>query len=181
MNKRKVLSFKVALGGVVAALSLLFMILAGVTSTLVYAIPMITGALLMMLVVEFGHGFATLIYVAVSVLSLLLLGNKEAAIMYVAFFGYYPIIKSILEKHIKKFVCWIVKYLIFNVAIVSSYFITTRIFMISFEDVEALGKFALPLLLLAGNVLFVIYDVMLTRLVSVYLYRWRKSIKRVFK
>ena len=181
MNKRKVLSFKVALGGVVAALSLLFMILAGVTSTLVYAIPMITGALLMMLVVEFGHGFATLIYIAVSVLSLLLLGNKEAAIMYVAFFGYYPIIKSILEKHIRNFVCWIVKYLIFNVAIVSSYFITTRIFMISFEDVEALGKFALPLLLLAGNVLFVIYDIMLTRLVSVYLYRWRKSIKRVFK
>lgn len=181
MNKRKVLSFKVALGGVVAALSLLFMILAGVTSTLVYAIPMITGALLMMLVVEFGHGFATLIYVAVSVLSLLLLGNKEAAIMYVAFFGYYPIIKSILEKHIRSFVCWIVKYLIFNVAIVSSYFITTRIFMISFEDIESLGKFALPLLLLAGNVLFVIYDIMLTRLVSVYLYRWRKSIKRVFK
>ena len=181
MNKRKALSFKVALGGVVAALSLLFMILAGVTSTLVYAIPMITGALLMMLVVEFGHGFATLIYVAVSVLSLLLLGNKEAAIMYVAFFGYYPIIKSILEKHIRSFVCWIVKYLIFNVAIVSSYFITTRIVMISFEDIEALGKFALPLLLLAGNVLFVIYDIMLTRLVSVYLYRWRKSIKRVFK
>ena len=181
MNKRKALSFKVALGGVVAALSLLFMILAGVTSTLVYAIPMITGALLMMLVVEFGHGFATLIYVAVSVLSLLLLGNKEAAIMYVAFFGYYPIIKSILEKHIRSFVCWIVKYLIFNVAMVSSYFITTRIFMISFEDIESLGKFALPLLLLAGNVLFVIYDIMLTRLVSVYLYRWRKSIKRVFK
>jgi hypothetical protein len=181
MNRRKALSFKVALGGVVAALSLLFMILAGVTSTLVYAIPMFTGALLMMLVVEFGHGFATLIYVAVSVLSLLLLGNKEAAVMYAAFFGYYPIIKSILERHIKGIVCWIVKYLIFNVAIVFSYFITTRIFMISFEDVEAFGKFALPLLLLAGNVLFVIYDIMLTRLVSVYLYRWRKSIKRVFK
>ena len=181
MNKRKILSFKVALGGVVAALSLLFMILAGVTSTLVYAIPMITGALLMMLVVEFGHGFAGLIYVAVSIISLLLLGNKEAAIMYVAFFGYYPIIKSILEKHIKGFVCWIVKYLIFNVAMVVSYFVITKIFMISFDDIESFGKFALPLLLLAGNVLFVMYDVVLTRLVSIYLYRWRKSIKRVFK
>ncbi len=181
MNKRKILSFKVALGGVVAALSLLFMILAGVTSTLVYAIPMITGALLMMLVVEFGHGFAGLIYVAVSIISLLLLGNKEAAIMYLAFFGYYPILKSILEKHIKGFVCWIVKYLIFNVAMVVSYFVITKIFMISFDDIESFGKFALPLLLLAGNVLFVMYDVVLTRLVSIYLYRWRKSIKRVFK
>ncbi len=181
MNKRKLLSFKVALGGVVAALSLLFMILAGVTSTLVYAIPMITGALLMMLVVEFGQGFASLIYVAVSVLSLLLLGNKEAAIMYVGFFGYYPIIKSVLEKHLKGFICWIVKYLIFNVAMVASYFVTTKIFMISFEDIESFGKFALPLLLLSGNVLFVMYDIVLTRLVTIYLYRWRKYIKRVFK
>lgn len=181
MNKRKLLSFKVALGGVIAALSLLLMILAGVTSTLVYAIPMITGALLMMLVVEFGQGFAVLIYIAVSIISLLILGNKEAAIMYVAFFGYYPILKSILEKRLKGFICWIVKYLIFNVAMAVSYYIVTKIFMISFDDIESFGKFALPLLLLAGNVLFAMYDVVLTRLVSIYLYRWRKYIKRVFK
>ncbi len=181
MNKRKILSFKVALGGVVAALSLLLMILAGVTSTLIYAIPMITGALLMMLVVEFGQGFAGLIYVAVSIISLLLLGNKEAAIMYIAFFGYYPIIKSVLEKHLKGFICWIVKYVIFNVAMILSYFIVTKIFMISFEDVESFGKFALPLLLFAGNILFAMYDIVLTRLVSIYMYRWRKYIKRVFK
>lgn len=181
MNKRKILSFKVALGGVIAALSLLLMILAGVTSTLVYAIPMITGTLLMMLVVEFGQGFATMIYIAISILSLLILGNKEAAVMYVAFFGYYPILKSLLEKHMRGFVCWIVKYLIFNVAMITSYFIVTKIFMISFEDVEAFGKYALLLLLLAGNVLFVLYDIVLTRLVSIYLYKWRKYIKRVFK
>ncbi len=181
MNKRKLLSFKVALGGVIAALSLLLMILAGVTSTLVYAIPMITGALLMTLVVEFGQSFAVLIYVAVSIISLLLLGNKEAAIMYFAFFGYYPILKSILEKYTKGFICWILKYMIFNVAMILSYFIVTKIFMISFEDVESFGKYALPLLLLAGNVVFAMYDIVLTRLVSIYLYRWRKNVKRVFK
>jgi hypothetical protein len=53
--------------------------------------------------------------------------------------------------------------------------------MISFEDVESFGKLALPLLLFAGNVLFVMYDIVLTRLVSIYLYRWRKFVKRVFK
>lgn len=181
MNKRKIFSFKVALGGVIAALSLLLMILAGVTSTLVYAIPMITGALLMLLVVEFGQGFAGLIYIAISILSLLLLGNKEAAVMYVAFFGYYPIIKSMIERKFKGFLCWIVKYAIFNVAMILSYYVTTKIFMISFEDIESFGKFALPLLLLAGNVLFVMYDVALTRLVTIYIYKWQKYIKRVFK
>ena len=181
MNKRKMISFKVALGGVVAALSLLLMILAGVTSTLVYAIPMITGALLMVLVVEFGQSFAGLIYVAVSTLSLLLLGNKEAAIMYVAFFGYYPIIKSLLERKCKGLFCWIVKYVVFNVSMILSYYVTTKIFMISFEDIESLGKLALPLLLFAGNILFAMYDIVLTRLVTIYIFKWQKYIKRVFK
>ncbi len=181
MNRRKQISFKVALGGVAAALSILLMIAAGLTSTLVYAIPMFTGALLMVLVIELGSGFATAVYVAVSVISLLILGNKEAAVMYVAFFGYYPILKSFLEKHLKPVLCWIVKYIIFNLAMVASYFAVTKIFMISFEDVESFGKWALPLLLLAGNVVFAMYDVLLTRLVTIYFYRWQKYIKRMFK
>ncbi len=181
MNKRKELSFKVALGGIVSALSLVLMIISGVAVSLEYAIPMVTGALLMVLVVEFSKGFAGIIYVVVSILSLLLLGNKEPAVMYLMFFGYYPILKSILEQKLKKISCWIIKYLIFNISMVASYFVVTRIFMISFDDIKEFGKFALPLLLLAGNILFFMYDVLLTRLVSIYIYRWQKHIKRVFK
>ena len=181
MNKRKNVSMKVALGGVTAALSLIFMMLAGVTSTLVYAIPMFVGALLMVLVIELGSGFATAVYVAVSVLSLLILGNKEAAVMYVGFFGYYPIIKSFLEKYIKTLWCWVVKYIIFNVAMVVSYIAVTKIFLISFDDVESFGKWALLILLFAGNIVFAMYDVLLTRLVTIYFYKWQKYIKGMFK
>lgn len=181
MKNRKLLSFKVALGGVIAALSLLLMLVAGVTTSLVYAIPMITGAFLMVLVIEFGSGFAWLEYLAISIISMLLLGNKEAAIMYVAFFGYYPIIKSFIEKHTRKVLGWVVKYAIFNVSMVVSYFVVSKIFMITFDDLDGFGKYAMPGLLLAGNVLFVLYDIMLTRLVTIYIYRWQKYIKRVFK
>ena len=181
MNKRKELSFKVALGGVIAAVSLVLMIISGITISLEYAIPMITGALLMVLVVEFSKGFASVIYIAVSILSLLILGNKEPAVMYLMFFGYYPIIKSILEKHLKKISCWIVKYLVFNLSMVASYFVVTKIFMIPFDDMDSFGKFGLLLLLFAGNVIFPLYDVLLTRLVSIYIYKWQKHIKRVFK
>lgn len=181
MNNRKKLSFKVALGGVIAALSLLLMLVAGVTTSLVYAIPMFTGAFLMVLVIEFGAGFAGLEYLAISIISMLLLGNKEAAIMYVAFFGYYPIVKSFIEKYMGKILSWIVKYLIFNISMVVAYFVVSKIFMITFDDMEIFGKYAMLVLLLAGNILFVIYDIMLTRLVTIYVYRWQKYIKRVFK
>ncbi len=181
MNNRKKLSFKVALGGVIAALSLLLMLVAGVTTSLVYAIPMITGAFLMVLVIEFGPGFAGLEYLAISIISMLLLGNKEAAIMYIVFFGYYPIIKSFIEKSKSKIISWVIKYIIFNISMVVAYFVVSKIFMITFDDLEGFGEFAMPLLLCAGNVLFVLYDIMLTRLVTIYLYRWQKYIKRVFK
>lgn len=181
MKKRKELAFRVSLGGVAAALSVLLMLLAGVTTSLVYAIPMIVGAFLMVIVIEFGSGFAVIEYIAVSVISILLLGNKEAAIMYALFFGYYPIIKGFFEKHLKNVLCWLVKYIIFNAAMIVSYFIVSKIFMISFDDLEVFGKFALPLLLLAGNILFALYDILLTRLVSIYIYKWRKYVKRVFK
>lgn len=181
MNNRKKLSFKVALGGVIAALSLLLMLVAGVTTSLVYAIPMITGAFLMVLVIEFGAGFAGMEYVAVSIISMLLLGNKEAAIMYVVFFGYYPIIKSFIEKHIGKVLSWIIKYAIFNVSMIIAYFVVSKIFMISFDDMEMFGKFAMPILLFVGNILFILYDIMLTRLVTLYIYKWQKYVKRVFK
>ncbi len=180
MNRKK-LSFKVALGGVVAALSIILMLGAGVTSTLIYAVPMLTGALLIALVIEFGSGFATAVYVSVSVISLLVLGNKEAAVMYVGLFGYYPILKGFLEKHFKKVLCWVVKYIIFNFAVIISYFAITKVFLIPFDDIEEFGKWGLVILLLAGNVVFAMYDVLLTRLVTIYLYKWQKHIKRLFK
>ncbi len=181
MNSKKALAFKVSLGGIITALSIVLMMLAGITSSLVYAIPMITGLFLMVLVIEFGRGFTTFVYVSVSIISILLLGNKEAAIMYIAFFGYYPIIKSVFEKHFKGIICWLFKYVLFNISMIAFYFVSTKIFMISYEDIESFSKYAIWVLLLAGNILFLMYDILLTRLVTIYLYKWQKKIKRVFK
>lgn len=181
MSSKKTVTLKIALGGIITALSVVLMLFAGFTSSLVYAIPMIAGLLLMALVVEFGTEFTFLVYVAVSLISILILGNKEAAIMYISFFGYYPIIKSIFEKHFRKITCWLLKCVIFNIAMCVFYFISSKIFMISYEDIEFLGKYSLLIFLLLGNILFLMYDVLLTRLVTIYIYKWRKNIKRVFK
>ena len=73
--------------------------------------------------------------------------------MYVAFFGYYPIIKSFIEKKSRKISAWIIKYLIFNVSMVVAYFVVSKIFMITFDDLEGFGKYAMSVLLLIGNIL----------------------------
>lgn len=174
-------SFKVAFGGIIVALSIVLMFSTGIIPTLTYAIPAIVGALLMAIVIEIGPAFASAIYVAVSILSLFMVADKEAAVMYAAFFGYYPIIKSFIERKTGNVASWLIKYIIFNVSMVVSYTVVAKVFMITFDDIEFLGKFALPSLLFMGNIVFALYDIALTRLVTTYLSSWRKYVKRMFK
>lgn len=181
MITKKIKSFKVAFGGIVTGVSIVIMFLTGVIPTLTYALPAIAGALLIAVSIEIGPKFAGVVYFAVSVLSLLVVADKEAAVMYAAFFGYYPIVKGIIEKKTNGTVSWIIKYIIFNISVISAFFIVSKVFMISYEEVEFLGKYSLPVLLLIGNIVFAFYDIALTRILSVYIYNWRKHIKRMFK
>lgn len=181
MNKKKFNSFKVAFGGVISALSIVLMFMTGIIPTLTYAVPAIAGALLIALSIEISPKFAVTVYAAVSILSLLVVADKEAAVMYAAFFGCYPILKGFIEKKTKGIVSWIIKYAFFNIAVIVAFFVSSKVFMIPYDEIEFLGKFTLPLLLLAGNIVFAFYDIAMTRVLSAYIYSWRKYIKRMFK
>ena len=181
MNNIKEKNFKIAFGGITSALSLTIMFLTGLIPTLTYAMPAVSGALLMMLVIEINPKFAGAVYLSVSILSLLIVADKEAAVMYAIFFGYYPIIKGFIEKKTNTVVSWIIKYAIFNIAVICSYFIVTRILGIGFDDMGLFGKYAMPALLAMANIVFAIYDIALTRIITAYLISWQKYVKRMFK
>lgn len=183
MSNSKRRSFRAAFGGIIAALSVVLMFMTGLLPSLTYAVPAVCGALLMAAVIEINSGFGAVIYVAVSILSLLMVADKEAAVMYAAFFGYYPILKGFIERIKNTVVTWVLKYIVFNAAVVSAYFVLAKVFLIPFEGYgeDFLGKFALPLLLILANIVFALYDIALTRLVTAYLQRWRKYVTRIFK
>jgi len=174
---------KTALGGIVAALSVAAMFMLSFIESLTYAAPAIVGAFVVLVVVEAGKKWASAVYVTVSLLSMLLISNKEAAIMYAAFFGYYPILKAALEERAKKWLEWIVKIAVFNAAIVASYWAVKTLMGIGLEAFGAgfLGRYAVPALLLAANAVFLLYDFALTQYVTLYVRRWRKHFKRFFR
>lgn len=164
----------------IAALSVVIMMLT-IIPVMTYAAPAFAGILLMVVVIEINKKWAFGVYAAAGILSLLLATDKEAAVMYVAFFGYYPIIKAVLESKLPRAVEWIVKFLIFNVTMVASYFVLIRVFGISMEDMNELGKYG-PLILLAlGNVVFVVFDIAITRIATLYIIKWQKQFRRLFK
>ena len=174
-------SSKTALGGIVSALSITLMLLTGVIPFMTYALPLAAGALLILMVIEINKRWAFVVYAAVSLLAVFLVPDKEAAVFYVAFFGYYPIIKSTLEKHLKIVVEWIVKLLIFNVSTVAGYMFTTYVLGIPFEEMAEFGRYSIFILLALANVVFIAYDIMLTKFITLYLKRFRKSFHKIFK
>ena len=91
-------SSKTALGGILAALSLVLMFLFAIFPSATIAAPAVASILLIFAVLEMGKGWAFGIYVAVSLLAMLVVPTKEAAVLYVVFFGYYPILKALIEK-----------------------------------------------------------------------------------
>lgn len=182
MNSKSIKnSSKTAIGGVIAALSIVLMFLTSVIPSMTYALPAAAGILLVIVVIEVDKKWAVGVYTVVSILSILLIADKEAAVMYIMFFGYYPILKAVFEKHFNQILSWVFKLLVFNAAMVIAFLIVTYVFHIPFEEMETYGKSAAFILLGAGNLVFVIYDFALSNLIKLYNFRWRRHFRKIFK
>ena len=169
----------VAFGGVITAVALTLMLLAGVLPTASYSLAALAGMLLVPLVIEFGFRTAVSAFVAVGLLSMLLIPDKEAAILFCCVLGWYPIAKAPVEKIKSDALCWAVKLAIFNLAVVGFYFLCTRLFFVTgFED-TVLGKYSIPALWGLGNIAFVIYDIALSKLITLYMRRLHERLKKL--
>lgn len=171
-------SLKVSLGGIVAALSIVLMFLTSVLPFGTFAFPMISGILLCVIVIEINYPWAFATYFAVSALSFLILADKEAALYYAAFFGIYPIIKSFIERLRLKPLQYLIKYGFFNIAMIAAFYIGITLLSIPKESFMIFGFYVPWVFLIVGNLFFILYDISVTRLVTVYLIKWHKKIRK---
>ena len=79
------------------------------------------------------------------------------------FFGYYPILKALIERLKNKIVQWVLKYAVFNAAIVSAYFIAIYLLSIPADSLSLFGVSLPWVFSIAGNVIFFIYDIAIAR------------------
>lgn len=163
---------KVALGGMVAALCIVLMMLTGLLPMAEFALPALAGVLLIMLVVEISPKWAFLVYLSVAILSLLLAPSKDSAVFFTAFLGWYPIAKSKLENIKKPVLEWVWKVLIFNISIGAG--LAAAVYMFRLSDYVEILQDSVWMLVLGWlflNAIFVIYDIALTRLITAYI-KW---------
>lgn len=163
---------KLILSSIVAALSLFLMIIAGIIPIGTYAIPVVASLLYIVLVKEIGYGWAVMAYAVTSIMSLILCADKETAINFILFFGYYPILKMQLEKIHLLALKIIIKLTIFNAAMIAVFYIATFILMIPASAYTVFGLYIPWIILAVGNVVFIIYDYALTGLTKQYDRYW---------
>lgn len=146
--------------GMVSALSVVIMLLTNVIPSMMYVIPIVTGGIVFAVNEIIGKKWALGVFFVTSFISFILLTDKETALNYTLFFGYYPLLKQVFEK-LPKVLSWVVKLVSFNIAIVIIGIIVTFVFKLPFLD-EDFGKFTIPLFAVMFNLVFVLYDVMFT-------------------
>lgn len=173
-------SYKIALGGIVSALCIVLMFLSDLLPVGVYAFPIFAGVLIVSVVIESGYPFAFLVYTCVSLLSFFLVQNKEAVLYFIAFFGFYPIIKGLIEKIKNKLIQYVLKYIIFNICVIGAFFAGTYLFGVPKESFNLFGVFMPHIFLIIANVIFIIYDSAVTVLITQYINKWRRYITKKF-
>ena len=173
-------AFRVALGGICAAVCLMLMFFSTFLPGLSYTIPVFAGVLMVVMIVETDIKWALATYCAVSLLCMFITPNIEASLLFILFMGYYPILQFWLADKKNKVLVWTVKLVSFNLAIIIYYnlfkFLFTSVDMM--EGSEFLGKFALPALWLEAEILFFVYDRFLSLIIDVYISWFRKKILR---
>lgn len=153
---------KVALGGVMAALAVVIMCLGTMMPAATFVCPMLCMGLLCVVLRLVGARLAWAWYGAVSVLSVLLAPDKEAAAVFV-FLGYYPIIKPWIDRRRCAFL-W--KLALFNVSIFVMYGLLIYVLGLDqvAEDFRDLSKVMGIITLILGNLTLFMLDILLGRI-----------------
>ncbi len=170
---------KITLCGMMASLAIVVM-LTSYFPYLTYAIPAVAGLFIMVPLIECGVSWSLGTYIA-SAAIVFITGETEAKLLYVLFLGYYPILKSLIERMKKQAVEWALKLVCFNAAAVAFYYVSSMLFAVSFDDFGDFGKYGAYIFLAMCNIVFVLYDIGVSRVASYYMISLHNKVKRIIK
>lgn len=168
-NSKK--TFRIALNGILGALTVISLFLATVLPTNRLSFYALSSFFISIVIIENGKKAGWLFYAATSLLAVILVPNKLEIIPYIIFFGIYGLIKYHIEKINKLLVEYILKFAYFNLCLSVAVLFISQVF-------EDSIKIALPwwLIIAALEVVFLVYDLVYTMFIVYYKDKLRKKI-----
>ena len=165
---------KTALCGLLTALAVVVMLLSGALGIGTFAGPVLAMAVLLPVLEEYGAKTALTAYGAAAILGILLVPDVELAWVYAAF-GWYPVVRPRVARLPSPVVRLLVRIGLCTSVALALYGLLLRGLGLTADLMEATRLFNL-LLLLMGNVIFLLMDKALERLTAL----WHRSLRRRF-
>lgn len=161
---------EIARGGILAAASVAFLYAGSVLPYLTIFTSVIAGIISTVPMLSRGRiRKAVLVYIVVSILSILLLPRKGIACSYIAFMGLYPIMKYAIECKAPLKARKPIKLVYFNIALAAGFFAIKYLMM---QNI-VIGSFRMgtgwisgAIMWLAANAIFLAYDIGLSSLIA---------------
>lgn len=169
----------IAYSGVATALSVVMLFLGSIFWVLGYTMPLVASLVMIILLDSISQKSALLTFVSTSIISFILLNDKECVLLYVLFFGYYPLIRDKINDIKPKFLSYLLKFITFNAAMVLTQVLCVYVFGIPFDDM--LGKWGIVLFVLCLNLVFVVFDKLYTLLLKLYRIKLKKKVEKYIK
>ena len=167
-------SKQMALCGLLTALAVVVMVLAGAIGIGTFAGPVLAMAVLLPVLEEYGSKTAILTYTAAAILGLLIVPEMELALVYAAF-GWYPILRPKLNRIPSRLLRPLVKILLSAAVILLLYGVLLRLLGMTADLMGSTPLFNL-LLLVLGVLTFLLTDLALERLT----FLWHKKFRKRF-
>ena len=161
-----------ALCGVLTALAVVLLCLGGILPAAVLCAPILAMIALLPVLEELGPKTAGTVYAAVSLLALLLVPNRETALVYL-FFGWYPILRPRIAALPSRLLRVLARLTVCNAAALLLYGLVLRLLGLTEELAESAWYFN-ALLLVMGNVVFLLTDSTLSRLTGIWHWKLKK-------
>jgi hypothetical protein len=157
---------KTAISGVLTALCVIFLLIGSLFQTLDLSAAGLGSIIVLIAMIELGKSWAFGVYISSSVLSLILLPNKSAAFIFALLVGFYPILKTPLNKIKPIFLSYLARIAFFNFALSLLMCLFVFLLPIYYDFVG----FEIAIYLL-GNLTFIVYDFALERVAVTYIIR----------
>lgn len=172
-------SRSIALCGILGALGAAVLTFGSLIPFVTFCLPVLASLVLLPALDACGTAMTVGLYAVVGLLALLIAPDKEAAWVFVLL-GYYPILKPRFDRLrlVPRILC---KLLLFNAAIAVGYWLLARVFGLPAlsEELKAYTHTMIVLLLLLGNAVFILYDLALLRLRSLYQKRLQPQVRKL--
>lgn len=169
----------IAYSGVATALSVVMLFLGSIFWVLGYTMPLVASLVMIILLDSISQKSALLTFISTSIISFILLNDKECVLLYILFFGYYPLIRHKINDIKPKFLSYLLKFITFNAAMVLTQVLCVYVFGIPFDDM--LGKWGIVVFVLCLNLVFVVFDKLYTLLLKLYRIKLKKKVEKYIK